>query len=137
MNTPYVKIGTIVRVVSGDFANKLATVVDIVDHNTVLVDGPMHITGVHRQVMNLKVLSITPLTVKIGRGARSKSLVKAWKAADIEAKWASSTKAIKIAARERRAQLTDFERFQVMILRKKKSQIVGKATAKALKASRK
>lgn len=131
------RIGTVVRIIAGDFADKLATVVDIVDNNTVLVDGPLNITGVHRQVLNLKVLSVTPLWVKIGRGARGKSLTKAWKAADIETKWANTTKAKKLAARKRRTELTDFERFQVMILRKKKSQIIGKAVSKALKASRK
>jgi large subunit ribosomal protein L14e len=56
---------------------------------------------------------------------------KKWAAADIDAKWAATSWAKKIAAKNRRAALTDFERFQVLVLKKQRRYAVKKAVAKA------
>lgn len=75
---------------------------------------------------------MTPHVVaKLPRGARSSAVAKKWEAADIDAKWKESAWAKKIAQRKRRAELTDFERFQVLILKKQKRYAVNKAAAKA------
>jgi hypothetical protein len=39
---------------------KLATIVDIVDHNLALIDGPETITGVKRQVRSPRALHCAP-----------------------------------------------------------------------------
>jgi len=94
-----------------------------------LIDGPK--AGVPRQAINLGQVVLTPLTFALPRGARTATVSKKWAAAGVCEKWAASSWAKKIAQRERRAALTDFERFQVMVLRKQKRYTVKKALAKA------
>ena len=102
-----------------------------------LVDGPSTVTGVHRQQINFKRLSLTPYVVKIGRDARLKSLAKAWAKEGVLAKWQKSSAAQRLARQQRRTQLSDFERFKTMVLRKKKAQILGPAVSKLKKAAQK
>ena len=46
------------------------------------------------------------------------TLAAAWKVADIAGKWAASAWAKKIAAQKTRANLTDLDRFKLMVARK-------------------
>jgi hypothetical protein len=82
----------------------------------VLVHGPT--TGVQRQVISLKRLALTPIKLKIGRGSRTKALVKAIKEQDMEGKWAKTAWARKLALRQKRASATDFDRFKLMVARR-------------------
>lgn len=94
-----------------------------------MIDGPE--TGVPRQAIGLGDVVLTQLTFSLTRGARTGVVSKKWTAAGVSEKWAKSSWAKKIAQRERRSALTDFERFQVMVLRKQKRFVVKKALAKA------
>ena len=109
----------------GPEAGKLATVIDVVDQNKCLIDGPEEITGVARQVIPFARIALTDLTVQVGRNARQKSLLKAWKEGDTLATWEKSSWAKKLAARKKRANLNDFDRFKVMVARKQKAQIIA------------
>ncbi|EJK48626.1 hypothetical protein THAOC_32560, partial [Thalassiosira oceanica] len=111
---------------------KIATVIDIVDQNKCLVDGPEEITGVKRQMISYKRISLTDMTVKIQRSARAKQLKAAWKEGDTLAKWEGSSWAKKLAAKSKRASLSDFDRFKVMVAKKQKSRIIA-AKMKELK----
>ena len=44
----FVEIGRVAVISYGPDSGKLCTIVDVIDHNRVLVDGPAAITGVHR-----------------------------------------------------------------------------------------
>jgi ribosomal protein L14E/L6E/L27E len=45
----------------------------------VLIDGPQSITGIHRQVIALKRISLTDIVIKkLPRNATQKNIVKAW-----------------------------------------------------------
>ena len=72
----YVEVGRVVLISYGPDSGKLATIIDIVDQNKCLIDGPE--TGVARQVIPYTRISLTDLTVKIQRNAREKTLKKAW-----------------------------------------------------------
>ena len=95
---------------------------DVADENRVLVDGE----NFPRMIMPLKRLSLTRMTVPIQRGARTGTLVKAAKKSGLAEKWAATPIAKKLARRATRANLTDLERFQVMINRKKRSFAIRK-----------
>ena len=71
--------------------------------------------------MPLKRLSLTRMKIDIQRGARTGTLIKAARKAGMDAKWAATPIAKKMAQRQTRANLTDLERFQCMINRKKKA----------------
>ena len=117
----------------GPDAGKIATVIDIVDQNKCLVDGPEEITGVARQVVSYKKIALTDLTVPIQRNARAKTLKAAWKEADTLAKWEGSSWAKKLEANKKRSNLSDFDRFKVMVAKKQKSRIIAQKI-KELKA---
>ncbi|CAI5733052.1 unnamed protein product [Hyaloperonospora brassicae] len=131
--TRFVSIGRVVLINYGPDAGKIATIIDVVDENKALVDGPFCVTGVHRHMINFKRLSLTDLTVEIPRQAREKTLKKALTKADTLAKWESSTWAKKLQNKKTRAELNDFDRFKAMIARKQKSSLVKKAVAAARK----
>jgi large subunit ribosomal protein L14e len=125
----YVEVGRVVLINYGPDAGKLATIIDIVDQNKCLIDGPFEITGVQRQVISYTRIALTDLTVDIQRNARQTTLKKAWAAADTMNKWESTSWAKKLAAKKKRASLSDFDRFKVMVARKQKSEIIAKKVA--------
>eukprot|EP01038_Epipyxis_sp_PR26KG_P008233 gene8233-11141_t len=124
--TRFVEIGRVVLINYGPDAGKLATIIDVVDAKRVLIDGPQSITGVHRQVLALKRLSLTDVLLeKVYRGATQKSLKKAWTEQKALEKWQSSAWAKKLDSKKKRANLSDFDRFKVMVAKKQKSKIVA------------
>jgi len=93
-----------------------------------LIDGP----SIERQAIALGKVVLTPLVLaKLPRGARTGTVHKKWAAADIEGKWAATAWAKKLAQRQTRANLSDFERFQVLVLKKQRRYAVKKIAAKA------
>lgn len=127
--TRFVEVGRVVLINYGPESGKLATIIDIVDQNKCLIDGPAEITGVSRQVISFTRVALTDLTVKIQANARQTTLKKAWEAADTLNKWESSSWAKKLSSKKKRANLSDFARFKVMVARKQKSEIIAKKMA--------
>ena len=121
----YVEVGRVVYINHGPDAGKLATVVDIVDQNKCLIDGPEEITGVSRQVIPYKRIALTDLTVKIQRNARAKTMKAAWKEGNTLDQWEGSSWAKKLEAKKKRSNLSDFDRFKVMVAKKQKSRIIA------------
>ena len=130
----FVQIGRVALINYGPDSGKIATIIDVVDENKVLVDGPFSVTGVNRQVISFKRLALTDLVVGVPLQAREKTLKKALAAAGTVEKWNSTAWAKKIATKKVRAGLNDFDRFKLMIARKQKSALVKKAVAAARKA---
>ncbi|OEU07697.1 Ribosomal_L14e-domain-containing protein [Fragilariopsis cylindrus CCMP1102] len=121
----HVEVGRIVLINYGPEKGSLATIIDIVDQNKCLIDGPAELTGVSRQVISYSRIALTDLTVKIQVNARQKTLVAAWKTADTQAKWDASSWAKKLQSKKTRLSLSDFDRFKVMIAKKQKSEIIN------------
>merc|ERR1739848_132483 len=117
------QVGRVVYLNFGPCPGKLAVVVDLVDENRILVDGPT--TGVDRQVVPSKRLTLTKFRVKsVLRNQHQKTLEKNIKAFDLEKKWASTGAAKKLEQRRKGANLTDFQRFQSLVLRRQLSKTV-------------
>ncbi|KAF3084265.1 hypothetical protein TWF569_002140 [Orbilia oligospora] len=115
---PQVETGRVVLINSGKDEGKLAAVVQIIDHKRALVDSP----HIERQEISLSHVSLTHQVItKLPRAARSGVVKKYWAEASIDDKTASTTWAKKRASREKKRQLTDFERFKVMVLKKQVS----------------
>lgn len=93
-----------------------------------MIDGP----SVKRQAIALRKVSLTELVLpNFPRGARTGVVHKKWAAAEIDAKWAETATAKRLAAQNKRAALSDFERFQVLVLKKQRRLAVRKIAAKA------
>jgi large subunit ribosomal protein L14e len=112
--TRFVEVGRVGLINYGPDEGKLCTILDVIDQNRVLVDGPSTETGVQRQVLTLKRISLTDLKVPLdGPSPRLRYLTKKFREAEILAKWNKSAWAKKRAARAAKANLTDFERFKL------------------------
>merc|ERR1719203_794029 len=122
----YVEPGRLAYVRYGPLSGKMVVIVDMVDIKRVVVDGPT--TGVTRQVLPTKWIALTGQRCNIERGAREKTLKKALAADSTLAKWSQTQWAKKIAARNAKKNLNDFERFSLMLARKKVARGVKQAT---------
>ena len=123
----FVEVGRVCMINYGEDYGKLCTIVNVINGNLALVDGPKAITGVHRQKINFKRLTLTGITIKLPLNARQKTLEKAFKEANVLEQWEKSSQAKKLAKKAKRAKLSDFDRFKVMLLRKEKSKLIKKA----------
>jgi len=122
----FVEIGRVCLVSFGPEKGKLCTIVDVIDENRVLVDGPVSVTGVHHQAMPIKRVMLTDFKVAVTRNARQTTLTRAWEEADVMAKWNASSWAKKLADKSKRANMSDFDRFEVMLARKQRAAAMKK-----------
>jgi large subunit ribosomal protein L14e len=94
----------------------LAVIIDIVDHNRALIDGPT--TGVSRQSFPFRRMVLTPLVLKsLPRGVGNKALIKSLEKNETVATWNKSSWAKKLEQRKVRAGLSDFDRFKLLKLK--------------------
>jgi len=133
--TRFVQIGRVCLINYGPYEGKLCVILDVIDANRALVSGPS--TGVPRHAINFKRMALTNFNVKINRGARNKVVVKAIETGKIQEQWDQTSVARKIASRNKRANLNDFDRFKVMVLKKKKNRVIREATYKLMRGSTK
>ena len=120
----FVEIGRVVVINYGPYAGKIAVIVDILNTTRVLVHGPKE--GVRRQEISLRRITLTDFKLDIKRGIHKEALVKAITDYKLDDKFKESVYAKKIERRQKRANLTDFDRFKVMRLRQKRTAIKGK-----------
>ena len=113
----FVELGRAVLINYGPLTGKVAVIVEIINTSRVLIDGPT--TGVRRQEMSLRRLSMTDFVLDITKSLKSISLKKAVEDFGLIKKWEATSYGKKLIRASTRAKLTDFDRFKVMVLRKK------------------
>merc|ERR1712244_196022 len=116
--TKYVEVGRIVFVPG---KQAIYTIVDVIDNRHVIMDSPTKI--------NMNNIQLTKFKIEFMHGARSATVKKAWAAADVDAKWAATNWAQKIAKKNTRANLSDFGRFKVMKLKQQRRHIIQNTKA--------
>lgn len=116
----FVQVGRVARINYGPLEGKLATIVDIITDKRVLVDGQ----DIQRQVIPVARLQLTRQVIKIGRGARTGALRRIITKEQVAQKFAQTTLGKHYANQERRENLTDFERFKVLVLRRRLSKLL-------------
>lgn len=127
------EIGRVAQLTSGPQAGKLVVIIDLIDQRRVgvcnivcmchirvcwlqaLITGPC--SGVPRQAMSLTNLTLTRFTIKIPHSARDRTVRKSFQTEKIKEKWLETALAKRIALREKRAKLTDFDRFKIKCLK--------------------
>ncbi|XP_023564574.1 60S ribosomal protein L14-like, partial [Octodon degus] len=129
----FVEVGRVAYVSFGPHAGKLVAIVDVIDQNRALVDGPC--TRVRRQAMPFKCMQLTDFILKFPHSARQRYVRQAWEKADINKKWAATRWAKKIEARERKAKMTDFDRYKVMKAKKMRNRIIKNEVKKLQRAA--
>ena len=121
----FVEVGRVIIVNYGPLVGKLAVIVDILTTTKVLVQGLKG--GIRRQELSLRRVTLTDYKIDIKRGAKREEVFKALDAYKLDEKFKNSTYAKKCEQRQKRANLTDFDRFKVMRLRQKRSVLRHKA----------
>ncbi|EGR27468.1 ribosomal protein, putative [Ichthyophthirius multifiliis] len=116
----FVQVGRVVYINFGSDKGKLAVIVDIVNQNRVLVDGD----NVKRQVIPIKRVNLTKFHITdVKLHQRTTVLRKKIQKFDLNKKYAETAFAKRQAVKAKRASLTDFDRFKVMVLKKRLARI--------------
>merc|ERR1719158_1734033 len=131
----FVEPGRLCRVNYGPDEGKMCTFVDIIDHRRVIIDGPT--TGVKRQQIPTLRLSLTDFKCSIFRGAREKTLKAALASDGTLKKFEATVWGKKLAAKAAKKNLTDFDRFKLMLARKKRSGMLKAEVKKVIKGGKK
>ncbi|KAI9856028.1 MAG: hypothetical protein M1824_005726 [Vezdaea acicularis] len=129
----HVEVGRVVLFTSGAHHTKLATIVEIIDHKRVLVDGPSKDPKrvVPRHAAPLAHIILTPIVIeKLPRSVGTGPLKTKWEEAGVDKKWEENSWAKKRKQQDRRKALTDFERFKVLRLKKQSRFEIRKSLAK-------
>merc|ERR1740127_100005 len=77
-------------------------------------------------MMPIKRLSLTDFKSSIPRGAREKTLKLALDKDGVMGKWEATSWAKKVKSKKARSEMNDFERFKLMVAKKKRAALVKK-----------
>lgn len=113
----FVEIGRAVYINYGPNTGRVAVIVEIINTSRVLIDGPT--SGVKRQEISLRRVSLTDFVLPVARSVNRVNLKKACEEFGLNKKWEATPFGKKLQRAATRAKLTDFDRFKVMVLRKK------------------
>ncbi len=122
----FVEVGRVIIINYGPLVGKLAVIVDVLTTTKVLIQGLKG--GVRRQELSLRRVTLTDYKLDIKRGAKAEEVFKALDDYKLEEKFKQSSIAKKCEQRQKRANLTDFDRFKVMRLRQKRAVLRHTAT---------
>ena len=115
----FVEVGRVIIVNYGPLCGKLAVIVDVLTTTKVLIQGLKG--GIKRQELSLRRVTLTDYKLDIKRGAKQDEVFKAIDDYKLEDKFKKSTFNKKQEIRQKRANLTDFDRFKVIRLRQKRA----------------
>ncbi|XP_055690572.1 60S ribosomal protein L14 [Lutzomyia longipalpis] len=118
----FVETGRVAKCSHGPLKGKLVAIVDVIDPNRVLIDGPC--TGVKRQAYRLNNLHLTKFVLKFPFTSPTRVIRKAWLAADVNAKWAETCWAKKAKAQEKRSNLNDYDRFKLRVAKRSRNRML-------------
>lgn len=118
-----VEIGRIAYVGYGRNAGKPVAIVDVIDQNRALVDGPC--SKVTRQPIRFKRLRLTKLKLSFDHSAPTKVVKKEWEKNEITKKWMESFQFKQLLSDKRRKDLSDLGRFKVYKLKQKVNKLVN------------
>jgi len=127
----FVEVGRVVLVQYGPSYGKLAVIADVMDQKKCLIDGPT--TGVQRQLICYKRLALLDQVVEIKRGADTATVKAAAKSAKITETFRATGWGKKLSNKKKRAAMSDFDRFKLMVARKEKSRLINKEFKKLKK----
>ncbi|GIX62699.1 60S ribosomal protein L14, putative [Babesia caballi] len=126
--TKFVEPGRLCLITYGPDAGKLCFIVDVVTGTRILVDGAK-VTGVERQQIPLTWIKLTDTKIALNRGAKTGALARAVKKHDALNAFKQTPMGKRLEYAERRKNLTDFERFKLMVAHKERRKLMKKAAA--------
>ena len=124
MNTEILlEIGRVVYINYGPLAGKPAVLVDIVNGSKVVIDGPG--IGIDRQVISTRRLELTKFRIgSFSKNDKRSDLQQKIEKFDLLNRFHSCGVGKRIVKQQKRAALSDFDRFKVVVLKRKLSKAV-------------
>uniref|UniRef100_A0A4D5R944 Large ribosomal subunit protein eL14 n=1 Tax=Scolopendra viridis TaxID=118503 RepID=A0A4D5R944_SCOVI len=118
----FIEIGRIAFIAFGHDRGKICAIVDVIDQNRALVDGPC--SNVSRQPISFKRLHLTKFRIKFPHSASTRVVRNAWMKADVTKEWNETSWAKKLAAAKIKNQMTDFDRFKLYKAKQTRNRII-------------
>ncbi|VDO93213.1 unnamed protein product [Soboliphyme baturini] len=115
-----VRIGRVCIITDGPQKGKLVAIVNIIDANRALCQGP----GVPRGAFKFRNLRLTKFLLNIHHLISPKKLMAIWKAEKINEKFAETTFAKKRKMFELRSKLSDYERYKLRKAKQMRNRII-------------
>ncbi|XP_064109784.1 large ribosomal subunit protein eL14-like [Macrobrachium nipponense] len=131
----FVQIGRVVFLNYGRFKGKLAVIVDVIDGNRALIDGPC--SGVPRQPFKFSEMYLTKYLLKLQRSQRSKGVREEWEKKQITQRFAASKWQKNIEKHEVRITMTDYDRYKLGRAKQTRNKIIKDAFRRIKKKSMK
>ncbi|KAJ1525201.1 hypothetical protein ONE63_010033 [Megalurothrips usitatus] len=107
----FVEPGRVAYIADGPHRGKLTTIVDIIDQNRVLTDGPE--SGVPRMGIRLDQVHLTKFRMKFSHGTPTRLVRSFWNKHEITKKWEASSWYRRVENAKKRRAMTDFDRFKL------------------------
>mmetsp|Transcript_93916 Transcript_93916/g.130368 ORF Transcript_93916/g.130368 Transcript_93916/m.130368 type:complete len:193 (+) Transcript_93916:28-606(+) len=107
----------------------LAAIVDLIDMNRVMVSGA--VTG--RVVVQMRRIELTPYKIPIERGMGHKKVMEIFKKSNVVALFRNSNRGRQLLKQKMKRTMTDFERFELQVLKKKRSRLIKREYTALLK----
>ncbi|XP_053688673.1 60S ribosomal protein L14 [Sabethes cyaneus] len=121
--TRFVETGRVAKCAVGKYKGRLVAIVNVIDQNRVLIDGPT--TKVPRQQYPVNHLHLTKFRVKFPFTASTKVVRKALEAFNLKEKFSSTRWQERARAKAKRCNLTDFDRFKLRLARAERNRLVN------------
>nr|ALS04322.1 60S ribosomal protein L14 [Acartia pacifica]ALS04323.1 60S ribosomal protein L14 [Acartia pacifica]ALS04324.1 60S ribosomal protein L14 [Acartia pacifica]ALS04325.1 60S ribosomal protein L14 [Acartia pacifica] len=131
----FVEIGRVAFLADGPEKGKIAAIVNVIDQNKVLIDGPT--TGVSRQAYPIKQIHLTNMKVTFPFDSPTRVVRKELTAAKVDEKWAESSWAKRLENKAKRLSMNDFDRFKLRVAKTRRNRIVSHALNSKKKALKK
>ncbi|XP_058125423.1 large ribosomal subunit protein eL14 [Anopheles ziemanni] len=118
----FVETGRVAKCAVGKYKGRLVCIVNVIDQNRVLIDGPT--SGVPRQQYSVNHLHLTKFRVRFPFTARTHSVRKALEDLKIKEKFNETRWQERAVAKYKRFHMNDFDRFKLRLARSERNRIV-------------
>uniref|UniRef100_A0A182T1V0 Large ribosomal subunit protein eL14 n=1 Tax=Anopheles maculatus TaxID=74869 RepID=A0A182T1V0_9DIPT len=121
--TKFVETGRVAKCAVGKYKGRLVCIVNVIDQNRVLIDGPT--SGVPRQQYAVNHLHLTKFRVRFPHTARTRLVRDALVKFDIKKKFSETRWHERAAAKYKRFNMNDFDRFKLRLARRERNRVVS------------
>ncbi|XP_052859793.1 60S ribosomal protein L14 [Anopheles cruzii] len=118
----FVETGRVAKCAVGKLKGRLVCIVNVIDQNRVLIDGPT--SGVPRQQYPVNHLHLTKFRVRFPYTAKTRTIRLALEKSKVKEKFDESIWKERAVAKYRRFNMTDFDRFKLRLARTERNKLV-------------
>uniref|UniRef100_A0AAG5DEL0 Large ribosomal subunit protein eL14 n=1 Tax=Anopheles atroparvus TaxID=41427 RepID=A0AAG5DEL0_ANOAO len=119
----FVETGRVAKCAVGKYKGRLVCIVNVIDQNRVLIDGPT--SGVPRQQYSVNHLHLTKFRVRFPFTAKTRAVRAALEDFKLKEKFDETRWRERAVAKAKRFHMNDFDRFKLRLARRERNRVVG------------